>query len=137
MGNDSLKVIAHELLVSLKGSVSVDWSHRESERARMRVLVKRILRKHGYPPRSSGCSCADSSAPSRGSLVVLGNVISIVGLALVGPNRGICATVIVVAARCRPGAATIISMFTPKLARPKRFEPLTLNFVIAERSHQT
>lgn len=50
MGNDSLKLIAHELLVSLKGSVSVDWSHRESARARMRVLVKRILRKHGYPP---------------------------------------------------------------------------------------
>lgn len=50
MGNDSLKVIAHELLVSLKSSVSVDWSHRESARARMRVLVKRILRKHGYPP---------------------------------------------------------------------------------------
>ena len=50
MGNDSLKVIAHELLVSLKGSVSVDWSHRESARARMRVLVKRILRKHHYPP---------------------------------------------------------------------------------------
>ncbi len=50
MGNDSLKVIAHELLVSLKGSVTVDWSHRESARARIRVLVKRILRKHGYPP---------------------------------------------------------------------------------------
>lgn len=50
MGNDSLKVIAHELLVSLKGSVTVDWSHREAARARMRVLVKRILRKHGYPP---------------------------------------------------------------------------------------
>jgi type I restriction enzyme R subunit len=50
MGNDSLKVIAHELLVSLKRSVTVDWSHRESARARMRVLVKRILRKHGYPP---------------------------------------------------------------------------------------
>ncbi|PTW50460.1 DNA invertase Pin-like site-specific DNA recombinase [Rhodovulum kholense] len=43
------KVIAHELLVSLKGSASVDWSHRESARARMRVLVKRILRKHGFP----------------------------------------------------------------------------------------
>ncbi|MBO9379641.1 HsdR family type I site-specific deoxyribonuclease [Sphingomonas histidinilytica] len=50
MGNDSLKVIAHELLVSLRGNISVDWSHRESARARMRVLVKRILRKHGYPP---------------------------------------------------------------------------------------
>ena len=50
MGNDSLKLIAHELLVSLKGSVTVDWSHRENARARMRVLVKRILRKHGFPP---------------------------------------------------------------------------------------
>jgi len=50
MGNDQLKVIAHELLVSLKGSVSVDWAHRNSARARMRVLVKRILRKYGYPP---------------------------------------------------------------------------------------
>jgi type I restriction enzyme R subunit len=50
MGNDSLKVIAHELLASLKGSATVDWSHRENARARMRVLVKRILRKHGYPP---------------------------------------------------------------------------------------
>lgn len=50
MGNDSLKVIAHDLLISLKGSVSVDWSHRENARARLRVLVKRILRRHGYPP---------------------------------------------------------------------------------------
>jgi type I restriction enzyme, R subunit len=50
LGNESLKLIAHELLVSLKSSASVDWSHRESARARMRVLVKRILRKHGYPP---------------------------------------------------------------------------------------
>ncbi|KPL53945.1 DEAD/DEAH box helicase [Prosthecomicrobium hirschii] len=50
MGNDSLKVIAHELLVGLKGGATVDWHHRESARAKMRVLVKRILRKHGYPP---------------------------------------------------------------------------------------
>ena len=50
MGDDKLKVIAHELLVSLKSNVSVDWAHRDSARARMRVLVKRILRKYGYPP---------------------------------------------------------------------------------------
>ncbi len=50
MGNDQLKVIAHELLVNLKKTASVDWAHRESARARMRVLVKRILRKYGYPP---------------------------------------------------------------------------------------
>jgi type I restriction enzyme R subunit len=50
MGNDSLKVIAAELVTSLRASATVDWSHRESARARMRVLVKRILRKYGFPP---------------------------------------------------------------------------------------
>ena len=50
MGNDQLKLIAHELLESLKANVSVDWAHRENARARLRVLVKRILRKYGYPP---------------------------------------------------------------------------------------
>ena len=49
MGDDKLRVIAHELLNSLKSNVTVDWAHRESARARMRVLVKRILRKYGYP----------------------------------------------------------------------------------------
>ena len=43
-------LIAHELVTSLKGSVTVDWMHREAARARMRVLVKRLLRKYGYPP---------------------------------------------------------------------------------------
>lgn len=50
MGDDKLRVIAHELLVSLRENESVDWAHRESARARLRVLVKRILRKYGYPP---------------------------------------------------------------------------------------
>ena len=50
MGNDQLRVIAHELLSSLKSNAPVDWQHRESARARMRILVKRILRKYGYPP---------------------------------------------------------------------------------------
>lgn len=50
LGDDKLKLIAHELLVRLRDNVSVDWAHRDSARARMRVLVKRILRKYGYPP---------------------------------------------------------------------------------------
>ncbi|MBP8276226.1 MAG: type I restriction endonuclease subunit R [Propionivibrio sp.] len=50
MGDDKLRLIAHELLVSLRENVSVDWAHRQSARAKMRVLVKRILRKYGYPP---------------------------------------------------------------------------------------
>lgn len=50
MGEPALRVIAHELVSSIRGSVSVDWVHREAARARIRVLVKRILRKYGYPP---------------------------------------------------------------------------------------
>ena len=50
MGDDSLKVIAHELLMKLQQNISIDWAQRDSARARMRVLVKRILRRHGYPP---------------------------------------------------------------------------------------
>ena len=50
MGDEQLRLIAHELLNSLKSNVSVDWHKRESARARMRILVKRILKKYGYPP---------------------------------------------------------------------------------------
>ena len=50
MGDAQLRVIAHELLTNLKKNASVDWQHREAARARMRVLVKRVLRKYGYPP---------------------------------------------------------------------------------------
>ena len=48
--NTELKLIAHDLLVRLRKNVSVDWAHRDSARARLRVLVKRILRKYGYTP---------------------------------------------------------------------------------------
>lgn len=50
LGNDQLKIIAHELLMGLRADVTVDWAHRDSARARLQVLVKRILRKYGYPP---------------------------------------------------------------------------------------
>jgi len=50
MGDVNLKIIAHELLISLRENVTVDWAHRANARAKLRVLVKRILRKYGYPP---------------------------------------------------------------------------------------
>lgn len=50
LGSDQLRVIAHELVEQLRGNVTVDWHHRESARAQMRILVKRILRRFGYPP---------------------------------------------------------------------------------------
>ena len=50
MGDDKLKLIAAELITKVKKSVTIDWTLRESARARIKVMVKRILNKHGYPP---------------------------------------------------------------------------------------
>lgn len=50
MGSEQLRVIAHELVEQMRGSVTVDWQHKASARAKMRVLVKRILKRFGYPP---------------------------------------------------------------------------------------
>jgi type I restriction enzyme R subunit len=48
--DETLKKIAHELTENLRQNLSVDWSARESVRARLRLMVKRILRKYKYPP---------------------------------------------------------------------------------------
>ncbi|MDI3335066.1 type I restriction endonuclease subunit R [Defluviimonas aestuarii] len=50
MGNEQLRIIAHELLECMKSNVTVDWHKKESARAKMRILVRRILKKFGYPP---------------------------------------------------------------------------------------
>lgn len=50
LGDESLRAIARELVESVQNNVSIDWTAKESVRAKLRVIVKRILRKHGYPP---------------------------------------------------------------------------------------
>ncbi|PEP71843.1 DEAD/DEAH box helicase [Bacillus wiedmannii] len=50
LGDDTLKIIAHELTRSIKENMSIDWNLRESARAKMRITVKRLLKKYGYPP---------------------------------------------------------------------------------------
>ncbi|MDR4187790.1 DEAD/DEAH box helicase [Bacillus cereus] len=50
LGDDTLKIIAHELTRSIKANMSIDWNLRESARAKMRITVKRLLKKYGYPP---------------------------------------------------------------------------------------
>jgi hypothetical protein len=54
MGNDQLKVIAAELMKSLQSNITIDWAHREPARAKLRILVKRILKKYGHPPDLQG-----------------------------------------------------------------------------------
>ncbi|MCE7937921.1 DEAD/DEAH box helicase [bacterium] len=50
LGDDTLRAIARELVETVRNTVTIDWTIRENVRAQLRVLVKRILRKHGYPP---------------------------------------------------------------------------------------
>jgi type I restriction enzyme R subunit len=50
LGDETLRKIAQELVATVRANVTIDWTLRENVRAQLRVLVKRILRKHGYPP---------------------------------------------------------------------------------------
>ena len=50
MGDDILKQIARGLTTAIKNNISVDWSIRESVQAKMRMIIKRLLKKYGYPP---------------------------------------------------------------------------------------
>ncbi len=50
LGDENLKIIARELVETVKKNVTIDWTVKENVRAKLRVMVRRILRKHGYPP---------------------------------------------------------------------------------------
>ena len=50
IGNQELLVIAAELVQTVRSNSKVDWWRREDVRSKMRVAVKKILRKHGFPP---------------------------------------------------------------------------------------
>ena len=50
LGDETLRAIARELVATVRRNVTIDWTLRENVRAQLRVLVRRILRKHGYPP---------------------------------------------------------------------------------------
>jgi type I restriction enzyme R subunit len=50
LGDETLRTIARELVENVRRNVTIDWTIKESVRAKLRTIVKRILRKHGYPP---------------------------------------------------------------------------------------
>ena len=50
LGDETLQAIARELVDTVRANTTIDWTMRENVRAHLRVLVKRILRKYGYPP---------------------------------------------------------------------------------------
>jgi len=50
LGDETLRTIARELVKSVRANVTIDWTARESVRANLRRIVKRLLRQYGYPP---------------------------------------------------------------------------------------
>ncbi len=50
LGDKNLRFIAQELVKTIRENVSIDWTAKESVRAKLRVMVKKVLRKNGYPP---------------------------------------------------------------------------------------
>ena len=50
LGDETLRTIAHELVKTIRKNVTIDWTVKEGVKAKLRTMVKRILRKYGYPP---------------------------------------------------------------------------------------
>jgi type I restriction enzyme R subunit len=50
LGDEQLRAIARDLVKSVRASATIDWNLRESARASIRLTIKKLLRKHGYPP---------------------------------------------------------------------------------------
>ena len=50
LGDETLRAIARELVEAVRRNISIDWTERETVRAKLRAIVKRLLRKYGYPP---------------------------------------------------------------------------------------
>ena len=50
LGDDTLRTIARELVGTVRRNTTIDWAEKESIRAKLRLMVKRVLRRHGYPP---------------------------------------------------------------------------------------
>ena len=50
LGDEKLSIIARELVEMIRNNVTIDWTIRDNVQAKIRVMVKRILRQYGYPP---------------------------------------------------------------------------------------
>ena len=66
LGDETLRTIARELARTVRSNVTIDWTLRENVRARLRVLVKRILRTSGYPPDKQKKATPDGARTGRG-----------------------------------------------------------------------
>jgi len=76
LGDDALRAIACELVESVRKNVTIDWTIRDNVRAQLRVLVKRILRKHGYPPDKQEQATQTSAGTGGGAFGRMGGSVS-------------------------------------------------------------
>lgn len=75
MGDEVLRQIAHDLVDTVRRNVTIDWTVKESVRTKLRTMVKRILRKYGYPPDKQENSNDHRSGASRSSMQRLGSIV--------------------------------------------------------------
>ena len=88
LGDETLRDIARELVETVRGNVTIDWTLRENVRANLRRLVKRVLRKHGYPPDKQEVGDSDRARADRGAVGHLGSVIVELARPTPGAVRG-------------------------------------------------
>ena len=74
LGDETLRDIARELVETVRSNVRIDWTLRENVRANLRRLVKRILRKHGYPPDKQEKATQMVLGAGRGPVYRLGDI---------------------------------------------------------------
>jgi type I restriction enzyme R subunit len=67
LGDDTLKAIARDLVVAIRNNLTIDWTVKENVRARLRVTIKRLLKKYGYPP--DKCEKATSTVLEQAELL--------------------------------------------------------------------
>ena len=120
LGDETLRAIAQELVRTVRSNVTIDWTLRENVRAQLRVLVRRILRKHGYPPDKQEKATVTVLGASRGACPKAGgrplkassfNPAEVVGGVLVGVE---IARPDLLRLGQRPGADALL----PQLAQP-------------------
>jgi len=100
LGDENLRFIAQELTRAIRENVTIDWTEREAVRARLRVMVKRILRKYGLPAGQTGSRNENSSRAGRGPLRRMGRVGRLKSVSLREKRRFVSAFCIIHDLKC-------------------------------------
>lgn len=74
LGDATLRLIAQEMVRTVKQNVTIDWTVKETVWAKLSVMVRRIFRKNGYPARQAGKSHGDGPQAGRASMCRLGRL---------------------------------------------------------------